>query len=201
MQIKEGKKLIKAPRQIAESFNNFFIDQINDVSNNCTGNTAAITKTRNSLFMQPVVPQDIIRVIQNLKNKKSVGFDGFSTVAVKFVSDIIAKPLSHIINDCISSGVFPDELKTVIIKPLHKKNDKEDMTNYRPVALISVFSKIFEKIIYESIYTFIIKNDILCEEQKGFRKNKNINMAIFDLLKVIMNNVDKKTLYVQYSQI
>lgn len=192
MQINSGHKVIKNPKQIAESFNNFFVDQIHDISSNCTGRTAEIPKTRNSLFMQPVVPQDIIRVINNLKNKKSVGFDGVSTVVIKFVSDVIASPLSHIFNVCISSGIFPEKLKTVIIKPVHKKNDKEDISNYRPVALISIFSKIFEKIIYESIYTFLIKNDILCEEQKGFRKNKNINMAIFDLLKVIMTNMDKK---------
>lgn len=69
------------------------------------------------------------------------------------------------------------------------------MSNYRPVlpvAVILVVSKIFERIIQESVYNFINKNIILCEEQKGFRKNSNIKMATFDFLKVILSNVCKK---------
>ncbi|KAJ8715498.1 hypothetical protein PYW07_009980 [Mythimna separata] len=143
--------------------------------------------------MSPVIPQDVMRVIKNLKNKKSVGYDGISTKAVKFVSDCIIAPLAHIINVSIFSGIFPESLKTAVVKPLHKKHDKDKMINYRPIALIPIFSKIIEKIIYESLYSFLTKYHILCDEQKGFRKNKNINMAIFDFLHKIMPKVDSKT--------
>lgn len=151
-----------------------------------------IDNNPNSMFMPPVVPQDIARAIRTLKNKKSHGYDGITTSVVKFVAEIIAAPLSHIMNASIASGTFPDNLKKVIIKPLYKKNDKEDLANYRPVALIPVFSKVFEKIMYEAVYDFLNKNKILCDEQKGFRKNKNINMAIYDLLNNVMPNVDQK---------
>lgn len=83
-------------------------------------------------------------------------------------------------------------MKTVKVKPLHKKNAKDEISNYRPIALIPIFSKIIEKVIYNDIYTFLIKFNILCDEQKGFRKNTNINMAIYDFLNLIMPNVDKK---------
>lgn len=192
LQINKIDKLVTDPKQVADCFNDFFVDQIQNNNSKYSGNNGGSPQVGNSLFMSPAIPQDILRIIKHLKNKNSFGFDEVSTSVIKFVSEVIAKPLTHIINTCISSGIYPDKLKTTIIKPLHKKNNKEDMTNYRPVALISVFSKIFEKVIYESIYTFVTKNNILCEEQKGFRKNKNINMAIFDLLKVIMDNVDKK---------
>lgn len=192
-QIKNGNALVKEPTEIAEAFNNFYIDQFKEISFNNLDPIKTISYNDNSLFMLPVVPQDVLRVIRSLKNKKSVGHDGISTIVVKFVGNIIALPLSHIINLSISLGTFPTSLKKVIIKPLHKKDNKEDISNYRPIALISVFSKIFEKLIYESIYSFLDKHNILCEEQKGFRKNKNINMAIYDLLDTVLRNVDNKT--------
>lgn len=55
---------------------------------------------------------------------------------------------------CLESGVFPDKLKLSVIKPLHKKGAKEDLANYRPIALLSVFSKIIENVIYNNLYLF-----------------------------------------------
>lgn len=195
LQINRHNSLIKDPQEIAESFNNFFIDQVQDVAsgNSKLEKRISIANNPNSIFMPPVIPQDISRAIKSLKNTKSHGYDEITTSVVKFVAEIIAIPLSHVLNTSISSGTFPSNLKKVIIKPIHKKNSKEDMANYRPVALISVFSKVFEKIIYETVDKFLTKNNILCDEQKGFRKQKNINMAIYDLLDNVMPCVDHKT--------
>lgn len=195
LQIKKGEKSITNPKEIAESFNNYFIDQISDIEEPTTSNNLINTINSNphSIFIQPIVPQDVIRIVKSLKNKKSVGYDGISIKVIKFVSDCIAFPLAHIINVSIYSGIFPESLKTVIVKPIFKKNCKEDMSNYRPIALIPVFSKLIEKIIYERLYSFLTRYDILCDEQKGFRKNKNINMAIYDFLFKILPIVDVKT--------
>lgn len=183
---------ISDPTQIANYFNNFFIDQIKS-NMNVTANINKLNNNPNSIFMGPVIPQDVVRAILSLKNKNSVGYDGIATKVIKFVSSNIAGHLSHIINLCICSGIFPTALKTVIVKPLHKKNNIETVSNYRPIALIPVFSKVVEKILYESIEKFLSKHNILCEEQMGFRKNKNINLAVYTLLKDIMKSVDSKT--------
>lgn len=190
-EIRLENKTITDPTEIANTFNDYFIDQ---TQKNMTTklDTKNLTNYPNSMFMHPVLPQDIFRAIQSLKNKNSTGYDGISTKVVKFVSVDIASHLSHILNTCISSGIFPNSLKTVIVKPLFKKNDKKDLVNYRPIALIPIFSKVMEKVIYDSINNFLSKYDILCTEQKGFRKNKGINMAVYDLLNIIMQNVDKK---------
>lgn len=66
------------------------------------------------------------------------------------------------------------------------------MSNYRPIALIPVFSKIFEKVIYKSLYSYLEKSNILVKQQKGFRKQKTINMAIHDLLLPILSNMDSR---------
>lgn len=93
---------------------------------------------------------------------------------------------------CVTSGRFPDELKTTVIKPLFKKGDTDNMSCYRPIALVSVFSKIFEKVLYNGINEYFEKNAIFTEKQKGFRKNKTIDMAIYDLLEIVTSRVDKR---------
>lgn len=189
-QIKHNNTVLSDPYVLAESFNNFFVDQVATVSQSEFNNV--VKENPHSIFIPPVIPQDIIRIIKSLKDKKSFGYDGVSTKAIKYVDSYIAAPLAHIINACISAGKFPEQLKIVKVKPLYKKNARDEITNYRPISLISIFSKIIEKIIYNSIYAFLTKFNILCNEQKGFRKNTNINMAIFDFLNIIMPSIDKK---------
>jgi len=77
--------------------------------------------------------------------------------------------LSYICNKSILSGTFPTRLNYAIIKPLLKKRDKENVANYRPISLLTSFSKIFERIIYDRLLNHIEKNNILAVEQFGFR--------------------------------
>lgn len=100
-----------------------------------------------------------------------LGTDDIPTKVVKYVTHIISPVLTVIYNLCIENGVFPDNLKLAIIKPLFEKKDKEDINCYRPEALLPVFSKIFEKIFYDSFITYF-------ENKLGFRKNKSIKFLI-----------------------
>ena len=190
-QIKINNTIISNPKDIADAFNNYFINLVKN-SSKASVDTSSLRENPNTMFMTPVIPQDVVRVIRTLKNKNSVGYDEIATKVIKFVSINISIHICHVINLAISTGVFPDALKTVIVKPLHKKNCKEDIANYRPIALIPVFSKVIERVIYELINKFLTKYDILCSEQAGFRKNKSINTALYDLLYEVMINVDKK---------
>lgn len=144
------------------------------------------------MFLVPTIPPDIHKIIIALKNTNSSGYDDIVTNVIKNVAFEISSVLSYIINLCIDNGKFPEDLKLAIIKPIHKKDDPKNMKNYRPIALVPVFSKIIEKVIYNSLYSFLEKNEILTKEQYGFRRNKNINMAIYELIKDIISNMDKK---------
>lgn len=177
------------PKDIANIFNDYFINQLVE-----TRKTSVIYPTSypQSMFMPPTTPQQIISTIRGLKNTNTVGYDEIRTKIIKQSSTVIAPHLSFIINMCITEGIFPEKLKLTVINPIFKKVNREDIQYYRPIALIPIFSKVFEKVIYEAIYNYITKFDILCDEQKGFRKNKNINMAIYDLLNNILTSIDKK---------
>lgn len=179
------------PLEIANLFNDYFIDQVGNMGEQ-TPNTNIIKATMHSMFMCPTSKEEVEQIIKNLKNTKSVGYDEIDTSVVKFVNSSISGHLSHIINLSLYAGVYPDGLKSVIVKPLFKKGDKENLKDHRPIALIPVFSKIFESVIYTRLNKYLEKFNILCNEQKGFRRGKTINMAIFELLRTAIENVDKR---------
>lgn len=194
-------KTVDDPLNIAELFNEFYtnIKENNDNTSNNRNNkkcmkdvTKNIPINSNSLYIKPTIPKDIWSIIKLLKNTNSSGHDGITTQVIKSVADIIAPILSHIINLCIEQGKYPNKLKVSIIKPLFKKEDRENMNFYRPIALIPIFSKIFEKVIYNSLYSYLEKFNLLAPQQKGFRQNKTINMAIYDFLLNIIRKIDKK---------
>lgn len=181
---------IHNPNEIANAFNDFYINQVQPVRSLTM--VSSNNTSQSSMFMQPVTPHDIHMVINDLKNKKSTGYDDVNTSSIKNVSKAICDVLSHITNLCIEQGVFPNDLKISIIKPLFKKGKRDEMSCYRPVALIPIFSKIIEKVIYASLYAFLESKQLLSNCQLGFRKKKSINLAIFKFLNGIIGNLDKK---------
>lgn len=176
------------PTDIANSFNNYFI--------NLPTNTSKTNNLKNivakSIFLTPIIINDTIKITKTLKNTNSVGFDGILTKVIKMNIATLATPLTHIINLSLSTGVYPDSLKLTTVIPVHKKGEKDEMKNYRPIALIPIISKIFEKVIYNQLYKFLETNNIITNQQNGFRKGKSTNLAIYDLLKPVLTNIDKK---------
>lgn len=181
------------PTDIANSFNNYFLDEIVNNSNDdmFNNNNNLTYKNNKSIFLTPISPYDVIKIVKSLRNTKSVGYDGFITNVIKRNIEKLSIPLSHIINLSLNTGIYPKKLKLAIVKPVYKKGDKHNMKNYRPIALIPIISKIFERVLYDKVYWFFESNKILCNEQKGFRKGKSTNMAIYDFLVHILTNVDK----------
>jgi hypothetical protein len=112
---------------------------------------------------------------------------------LKTNASALAVPLAHIINISFLQGVFPERLKYSVIKPIHKKGPKTDMNNYRPITLIPVISKIFERIMYGKILKFVTKNEILVDNQFGFRKNSSTSLACYHLVKEVIESLDKQT--------
>ena len=85
---------------------------------------------------------------------------------------------------------FPNELKLAKVIPIFKNGDKQDISNYRPISILSFFSKIFEKTMYNHLINFIDKNKILYKYQFGFRKLHSMNHAIISLVEKVNNVLD-----------
>ena len=144
-------------------------------------------KTRIKL---PYISEDeISRTINSLKNA-SAGWDNIPTFVVKKVTKHIIRPLTYLINKSIEQCIFPDELKVAKVFPIYKSGDKKCISNYRPISVLSFFSKVFEKVMYNHLIDFIDNNNILSKHQFGFRKNHSTNHAVIALVDKISTALD-----------
>jgi len=127
-------------------------------------------KVDESIKFKNTTTHEIYKIIRSLKSKDSHGYDGISTRILKLSAPyIVPHPLISIINRILLSGIFPDRLKYSEVKPLFKSGNASDLVNYRPVSLLTSFSKIIEKLIYQKFYHFFEQQNILVKEQHGFR--------------------------------
>lgn len=130
----------------------------------------------------------------SLKSTKSEGYDSISTKIIKSCRENLLHILTFLVNLSLEQGVFPEKLKYSIVKPVHKKGNVAVVTNYRPITLIPIFSKIFEKVMYTKLISFLNHRDIIDKNQYGFQKSKSTTQAAFHLVNKVLHCVnDKRT--------
>ena len=163
-------------------------------TNNVKSNTNRhkIKQHSSNFFLKPTDPIEVYRIIKNLPPKFSSGLDEISSIVLKEVAETISFSLANIINECLAQGIFPDQLKIAKIVPVYKKGEKSQIDNYRPVSLLSVISKIFERIIYIRLLEYFIQNKNFVTSQHGFLPGRSTTTTIFNSLKNIMEPIDKR---------
>jgi len=125
-----------------------------------------------------------------MKCKNSYGYDEISSRILKSSAPYVLSPLTFIFNKILSTGVFPERLKFSEVKPLYKKGDSSVFSNYRPISILTSFSKIIKKIIYKRLYCYLINNSILFNEQFGFRDKLSTDTAMFTFLNEVISSLD-----------
>ena len=146
-------------------------------------------KNRNQLdfIITHISEEEVLKIIESLPNK-SFGPASIPLKLLKIVADIIVIPLCHIINLSFSTGVFPEVWKIAKVIPLHKGGSTEELNNFRPISLLSIFDKIIEKLMHVRLYSFFEDNQIFCKNQYGFKKKSNCALDITDKIKEIVDN-------------
>ena len=144
----------------------------------------------NSFFLSPVTSADVEKVIMSLKNKKAPNHM-YSIQSLKFISNLVSPLLSHLINKSFTCGKFPDCLKIARVTPIFKSGEKDKPDNYRPISILPVLSKIYEKIVFNQLYSYLDHFELLKPSQFGFRKNMSMSDAILNTLQYIYDNLDK----------
>ena len=160
--------LITDFHQKANLFNSFFAKQCTIVQNNSLLPPFSLL-TGLSIESLEINSTEIKNILCKLQPSKSHGWDGISIRMIKLCGDSIVEPLKLIFENCIRSSVFPILWKRGNIVPVHKKNSKQEIKNYRPISLLPIFSKVFEKIIFNEIYKYFNANHLFCINQSGFR--------------------------------
>ena len=148
-------------------------------------------KTNSILSLKLVTTDKVLKLLTELNSQKATGLDGLPAKFLKDGASTIAKPLSHIINMSITSGQIPKELKCAKIVPIYKKKLKTDPGNYRPVSILSIISKIFEKVVCEQLSDYLECNNLMYDLQSGFRQNFSTDSCLIHLSDYILNNQDK----------
>ena len=133
----------------------------------------------------------MLEIINQLENK-STGPHSFPIKLFKLVPDLILMPLCKIINHSFQTGVFPDALKNSEVIPIHKGGSTEELNNYRPIPLLSIFDKIIEKIMHKRLYEFLQEHNILIQNQFGFHKNNSTSFALIEITEKIKETIDNK---------
>ena len=113
---------------------------------------------------------------------------------LQFLSPGLAGPLIVIINQSLIIGIFPDKLKIVKVVPLHKKDDKMKLDNYRPISLLSSISKVFEKVVFNQLSEYFKVNNLLFEGQYGFRDKHSTELATVELMDRVITALEEKRL-------
>ena len=111
---------------------------------------------------------------------------------LKHVCSEIMKPMLYLLNVSFTHGEFPDKLKVAVITPIYKKGTREDISNYRPVSVLPIFSKIFEKITYNRLISFLEKNNILYNNQYGLRSGYSTDTALIYVTENILKALNEK---------
>ena len=123
----------------------------------------------------------IIKLIRSLDPNKAHGCDGISIRMLKLCATSISKPLNILFNNCVINECFPNEWKKANMIPVRKKGDKWIIKNYRPVSLLLICSKIFEKIVFNSLFKYLEDNKLPNCNQSGFRP---IDSCVHQLLSI-----------------
>ncbi len=128
----------------------------------------------------------------SFKNGKAPGYDNLPIHIIKKSFELISEPLMLVINSSLEAGLFPDKLKVAKIIPIYKAGEVDIFTNYRPISILTSFSKIYERVMYNRLVEFTNKLEIYYCHQFGFRTNHSTNLALTHLINKIATAIDQK---------
>ena len=191
---------ITCRRIIATKFNSYFtslatnlnkevLGQDRDINGSMDSFAQYMSKSvENSIFLEDTNAAEIEEIIKSFENGKA------SDIPIRLVkksAHLISPILATLYNNCMNQGSFPTLFKVGKVTPVYKKDNKECIENYRPVSILPVFGKIFEKIIYTRLIKFFMANGILHEDQFGFRKGHSTTHALHKSVDIITNSRER----------
>ena len=141
---------------------------------------------------------DILPLIRGLDKNKASGSDQISARMLSLCDDSIILPLKLIFENILATGVYPEKWKLADVTPIHKKGSKQLASNYRPISLLPICGKLFERLIFKNLYNHLVSNGLITKNQSGFRPGDSTIYQLIDLVNdVHMSFGDKKSLEVR----
>ena len=144
-----------------------------------------------SMFLEPTHSEEVGEIIASLKNKATLDT---KITALKSAgkSTSFTGTIATLVNNSFMQGCFPEALKTARVVPIHKGGTKSDVANYRPISLLSTFSKIYEKLMHTRLIGYFDSNNLLYDAQFGFRPGRSCEHALLTAQKHLLNSMSRK---------
>ena len=212
-------RILRDPTKIADEFNKYFAEIGPKLAEKVPPSTKTFSdflgsKVEGEFKFSELSATRLFNFIKKMKPKTSFGEDLVSNKVLQFVAPTILKPLNHLINLSLKTGFFPQKFKVAKIVPIHKDSDRHEFNNYRPISLLSSFSRLLESIVSYQLTAFADAYNIFYQHQYGFRAKHsvvhpllqfsekilqalsegNINISIFVDLKKAFDTVDYEIL-------
>ena len=173
-QIKVGETIISDNLMIAEVFNDFFVsigpklsDEFDHVTPDFPENLA--TGPESLFTLSEISEYEVFQLLNGLIISKSTGIDSIPARVLKISAEISSPSLAWIFNFCIKIGVYIDGWKKAWVIPINKTENRKKCENYRPISILPIISKIFERSIFNQLYEFLNSNSLLSKHQFEFR--------------------------------
>lgn len=190
-QISINEKNVTDKTEMANAFNDYFIN-INEQTD-CTQMPEHIQyDILNNFKLHECNEEEIEKIINNLNDSSSNGYDNVSAKLLKKYVHKFKKPLCRYINHIFNTGIYPKEMKIGCVIPVHKKGRKQDCSNYRPITKLSNIDKIIEETIVIRLKNHLNVNSIINKNQFGFVDQSNTMAAAINITETIYEKIDKK---------
>ena len=189
------------PIIIANSFNEYFANVGPSIENKIPSSQYIYTdylkdvRINHSFYLKPATYLEIAEMIQSLDINKPLGPNSLPVHIFKICEVFFSTCLLEIANLSFRTGIIPELCKVAKVIATFKTEDPLLCQNYRPISLLTIYSKMFEKLLYTRMYSFLAKNKLLNKNQFGFRPNRSTSHALINLTETIKRQIDgeKKT--------
>lgn len=190
------------PQAIVDMFASFFSTTYTNSVTNTEGLSEHVSNLNSHIFLENITESDIIEATKKLKNKMTSGPDNVPSFIVKDCIRILANPLATIYNLILKTGIFPDAWKEAKVCPIFKSGERNRVENYRAIAIISNFAKVFEIIVYNQIYPLVRRQ--ISTTQHGFMQNRSTvsNLLLFTqyMSEMLDNGEQVDVLYTDFTK-
>ena len=190
--------IIENPKEISEAMNQHFAEigpklaeQIPVNNNNNKSPNDYIKRVDSSFHLKPVERSEVLKLLTLLDVAKATGLDNIPCMLLKEAADIVSHSLTVLFNLSMSKGIFPHEWKLARVTPIFKKGTKSDPGNYRPISVIPVVAKIFERLVHNQLYGYLLEHNILSNCQSGFRTRHSTETALLEATDHWYYGIDK----------
>ena len=189
------RKLINS-QEIVNNFNDYFVSVGKNLASKIqppkkTFETYLKDNILSSFSFTLLTQSDVDKILKDFKPKTSSGSDGISMKLLKLIGDSILPILTILINQSLTTGIFPDKFKIAKVTPLIKKPNVLEIDNFRPISLLSSISKVVEKCVFNQLYSYFENNKLLFGSQYGYRKIHSTELACLEFVDKITHNLDQ----------